>query len=351
MVRTSKIINLVYLVLTTWVFTATIGYAQVHQALVGSGEQGEARFIENKNQWPAPVKFAANLPGGRIFLQPGKFLYHFYDQKSLQAWHHGHDELPLMASILAGPIDGISRPLQNHVFEVKLLGANLNAIPLAEGQPDVTIHHYHLGNNPNNWGHGARGFHTVRYPAVYPGIDMVWRMSEEGIKYDFELNAYADPRLIKLDYQFTEGLDIRDGALHIATSVNHYIEQKPVAFQQIEGQRKPVACQYVLEGNRVGFKFPEGYNPVYPLIIDPALIFSTYSGSTDDNFGNTAAFDDEGNLYAGGIVMGQGFPDAVGGFPTEFSDFWDVGLLKFDSSGSQLLYRTYFGGGTNGNPA
>src|SRR5690606_29483546 len=76
----------------------------------------------------------------------------------------------------------------------------------------------------------------------------------------------------------------------------------------------------------------------------PALIFSTYSGSYADNWGFTATYDDDGNLYSGGIAFSTGFPVTTGAFQRNFRGEIDIAILKFDSLGDGLLYATYLGG-------
>ena len=69
--------------------------------------------------------------------------------------------------------------------------------------------------------------------------------------------------------------------------------------------------------------------------IDPLLIFSTYSGSNADNWGNTATFDKIGNLYSGGMtnhvrggeILGE-FNATTGAYQTEDGGIWDVAILK-----------------------
>ena len=39
-------------------------------AWCGPGDPTSAKFIENKNQWPASVQFSAKIPGGNMVLQP-----------------------------------------------------------------------------------------------------------------------------------------------------------------------------------------------------------------------------------------------------------------------------------------
>jgi hypothetical protein len=57
-----------------------------------------------------------------------------------------------------------------------------------------------------------------------------------------------------------------------------------------------------------------------PLLIDPLLVFSTYSGSRGDNFGFTATYDTGGHFYSGGIVDNEqgSYPVTVGAFQTTY---------------------------------
>ena len=79
-------------------------------------------------------------------------------------------------------------------------------------------------------------------------------------------------------------------------------EKKPVAYQYINGKKVMVPCTYSLKNGQITFSFPDGYDPCYELVIDPLLIFSTYSGSTADNWGSTATPGEKGNLYSAGVT-------------------------------------------------
>jgi hypothetical protein len=87
------------------------------------------------------------------------------------------------------------------------------------------------------------------------------------------------------------------------------------------------------------------------------LIFSTYSGSTADNWGSTATPGEKGNLYSAGVtnhfvnVRFSGvFPATGGAFQTTYGGLYDIGILKYDSSGSKLLYASYLGGDDSESP-
>lgn len=101
----------------------------------------------------------------------------------------------------------------------------------------------------------------------------------------------------------------------------------------------------------VTFKITGKYAKKYALVIDPKLIFSTYSGSIADNWGNTATFDEAGNMYSGGTVFGVGFPTTLGAFQQSFAggnQYYgfgiDIGILKYNPTGTGLMYATYLGG-------
>ena len=174
------------------------------------------------------------------------------------------------------------------------------------------------------------------------------------VKYDFILAPYADHTQIVLEYSGAEQLTLENGRLIVRTSVGEVIEQKPIAFQWIDGKKIAVACEYLLEGNQLSFCFPLGYDPCYELTIDPLLIFSTYSGSVADNWGSTATPAENGNLYSAGVTShvnaGGSFPATPGAFQTTYGGLYDIGILKYDSAGKRLLYATYLGGDNSESP-
>ncbi|QLH46411.1 MAG: hypothetical protein HWD58_12735 [Bacteroidota bacterium] len=49
-------------------------------------------------------------------------------------------------------------------------------------------------------------------------------------------------------------------------------------------------------------------------MIDPTLIFATYSSGTCTTYGFSATYDIAGHLYAGGECFGTGWPGSIGLF-------------------------------------
>src|SRR5690606_13878221 len=129
-------------------------------------------------------------------------------------------------------------------------------------------------------------------------------------------------------------------------------------FQYIEGKFTEVECFYaVYEDGTVGFEFPDGYDDRSTLTIDPVIVFASLTGSTADNWGFTATYDAQGNLYAGGIADALGYPVSMGAFQDTFgggtgnaSMPCDVTIMKFNSAGNALIYSTYLGGSQDDMP-
>lgn len=310
--------------------------APVSFLLAGSGIQ----FIENKNQWPEEVHFGAKVPGGNLHIGPTGFHYYLIDEKKIdelhEQSHHHIDESS------GGPsfIDGQYVRMQW-----------LNSTP---GDPKPfgkrkQYYNYFTGSDPNQWAVKASAFEGFTYPNIYEGIDLMVYTAGNNLKYDFILSAGADPSQIKGLYEGANSIRLdENGNLYVATSLGQLIEKRPYAYQFINGEKRQVESAFNLEGNVLSFCFPQGYDVCEPLIIDPLLIFSTYSGSTADNWGSTATPGERGNLYSAGIVRlvdaTHTFPTSPGAFQTSFGGVYDVGVLKYDSTGSELLWASYFGG-------
>jgi hypothetical protein len=192
----------------------------------------------------------------------------------------------------------------------------------------------------------------VLYPSFYSGIDLKVYGQGAHVKYDFIVSPGADPGQIGFRYEGGDVQYLDNGDLVIKSHIVTIVEKKPVAWQYINGVRMKISCDFLIRGNVVSFQFAEGYDPCYELVIDPLLIFSTYSGSEADNWGSTATPGENGTLYSAGVtnhfignnVFSGNFPATAGAFQTTYGGLFDIGILKYDSAGTQLLYATYLGG-------
>ncbi len=299
------------------------------------------RFIENKNQWNSKVHYKAEIQTGALFLENNCFTYHILDQKKFK-----HPSPPRNLE------DKDSIRYRGHAFKVNFENSNSDVVLTTEGEFD-DYHNYFIGKDPSLWASNVKGFQAVTYQNLYQGIDLKVYSQNNNLKYDMIVLPRVDPTVIKFNYEGVDRLYVsQEGNLVLATSVGNVIEKKPYAYQKINGKLISIPCNFILSNHTVSFRFPSGYNTNYSLTIDPVLIFSTYSGSFADNFGYTATPDSKGFLYAGSSVFGVGYPITLGAYQTTFaggSNFFfstgtDIGITKYDSTGTIRIYSTYLGG-------
>lgn len=299
-------------------------------------------FKENKGQWEEKVKFRAKLPAGDLFLEKNALTYRFYNEDDLikiDKLHHQFIKNPTHQDSI----------IHMHAFQIEFINALNPTFKTDKIRPDYE--NYFIGNNQSKWASNVKKYEEITYQQLYKNIDLQFYLKEGVFKYDFIIYPEGDATQIQLNYKGTDELFIKNGNLHIKTSVNEIIEQKPYAYQLIEGKEKEIKCSFELVDNTLRFKFPKGYNPQLPLIIDPALIFASYSGSTADNWGYTSTFNTAGNLFGGGITFGVGYPTTIGAYQTLFGGGnMDISLSKFSTNGSLLLYSTYLGGSNSDYP-
>jgi hypothetical protein len=305
---------------------------------------GQIEFIENKCQWPDAVKFSAYIPGGSMQLQSTGFSYTFLDYERLQHLHESGHGTPNESFGTNS-----ETTIEGHRVDVKFIGANPSAIASPVGKLS-NYYNYFLGSDRSSWASHANAFEAVHYTDYYSGIDLKVYSQGKSIKYDFYVATGANPAQIEFEYAGIDRLSVQQGDLHVEASIFGFTEKKPVAWQLIGGEKKYISCAYALDGNTVRFIFPEGYDSCYPLVIDPLLIFSTYSGSTADNWGSTATPGENGNLYSAGVTSRNfrgSFPATPGAFQINSAGAYDVAILKYDSTGTNLLYATHLGGSNN----
>jgi hypothetical protein len=74
------------------------------------------------------------------------------------------------------------------------------------------------------------------------------------------------------------------------------------------------------------------------------LVYSTYLGGSDNDYGESIAVDIFGNAYITGYTSSFDFPCISGAFDTIYNTNYDIFVTKLNSSGSGLLYSTFLGG-------
>ena len=314
--------------------------------------QAQIEFVENKGQWNEAVKYKGDFQNGAFFLEKNGFsvlLHNQEDWKKLSNYVHGHKDsvVDLNDKII----------LHSAVYRVSLLGAS----EYSKIQPEKitnSYNNYFLGKDPSKWASGCKIYQSVTYKNIYPNIDVRYYNEGENLKYDFIVYPGGDPFKILMQYDGAEKVYLQQKSLMIKTAVGAVKELYPYSYQtNPSGIRDAVTCNFSVHNNVVGFKLKD-YDPSKILIIDPAIIFSSFTGSAVDNWGYTATPGPDGSFYAGGIAFGNGYLTSTGAFQTTYVggvmegvlDGHDIAIFKFNANGTNRVYATYLGGNGNEQP-
>lgn len=311
-------------------------------------------FVENKGQWHQQVQYRTSFKTGDFFLEKNGFgvvMHHPGDLAELAEASHGH-----------GLTKGESFPsitLRSFVYRMQFEGA----APVSEPVPDKpfpTYNNYYLGEDPAKWASECRLYQAVTYPNVYPNIDVRYYSDGDRLKYDFIVRPGGNVAQIRMKYDGPQLAE--DGKeLLIRTPIGDVRELAPYSYQVSNGRKSDIDCRYVVSNNTVSFQV-KGYDRNETLIIDPSIIFASFTGSSADNWGYTATYGPDGALYAGGIVFtpppGAGYPVSPGAYQTTYGGGvtedtfpgYDIGIFKFNANGSNRVYATYLGGAANEQP-
>ena len=241
--------------------------------------------------------------------------------------------------------------LRSHAYKVNFEGAS-DGVEIIPEKMQESYNNYFIGNDPSKWAGNCKIYRGITYRNMYPGIDVRYYSENGTLKYDIIVNPGANPNNIVMKYDGADKLSIKNNQLFVKTSVGDVKELAPYSFQfdKVNG-KTAINCKYeIIDGNTVRFKI-KSYARDVPLIIDPTVIFSSFSGSRTDNWGFTATPGPDGSLFGGGIVDGNGYPVTAGAQQaTPGGAHWDIGLTRFSPTGTSRMYSTYLGGNGNDYP-
>lgn len=294
--------------------------------LVSLYAAGQAGFTENRGQWQESFLYKADItPGVSVFVDQQALTF------NLAEIDHREEEHASTGKTDYNPIHG-------HAFRIVFDGAVFKDI--FPGDPLPGYENFFLSNDSKRWIGGLKRYKNLILKEIWPGVDLKLEISAGWLKYTFLLQKGVNAKLIKLYYEGLEELKLNNKTLELKTSIGKIIENEPIAWDQ-KGNK--IQVSYKLKGNTLHYDIHD-FLEEKSLVIDPELIFSTYTGSTADNWGFCGTYGPANEVYSGGIVFNVGYPVSVGAWQQNFAGVCDVGIIKYDSSGTQRLWASYLGG-------
>ena len=181
----------------------------------------------------------------------------------------------------------------------------------------------------------------VTYTNLWDGVNLVFE-AREGlvVKSTYYIDGNkteATLKRIRLNYNRPVKLD-EQGNLVVAFETGNLVEKAPVAWQEVEGTKRPVAAAYQLESlTEISFRLGDCL-PGIPVVIDPDTTWNTFLGGNDYDYGEGIAVDSSGNVF----VTGGSF-STWGRSVRAYTSGADAFAAKLDSSGV-LQWNTFLGG-------
>ena len=306
-----KILFLILAGLLLSLFNIETGYGSYTELL----ENSPVIFTENEGQWDNEIKYVASRGAFSIAITPEGILYRHENSQS------------------------------SGILKSVFLNANPDS-KIQAGEKAEFNSNYFIGNNPVNWRRHVKNFQAVFYRDVYPGIDLKYYGRGEWLEYDFIISPQVDYSQIRLIFEGAEDIRINaDGDVVIESGGVNLIHKKPVAYQEFNGIREYIECEFqISDNNEISFLINDEYDSERTLIIDPVLSYSHFLRGQYSEYLSDVTVDQEGNAYFVGHTS-YDFP-LVDPYPG--SSCPGIIIMKMNSFG-QILFSTCFGGSYNNN--
>lgn len=287
---------------------------------------GQVYFVPNAGQWEGDFAFRATI-GDVDFVAASSYLG-FYQTA------HIEDEHPSLEHAHPAPNTG-------HYYRLEFLGGNAESI---EALDETSFYYNYIVGDRSTWRSGLHPSERLLMKDVYDGVDVLLYSRYGQLKYDILVEDADDLDQVRIRYNGVDSLRVIDGRLHSYTSLGEMIEIRPYAY--VPDSKKPVTADYHLEGDVVSFDIDPRYDG--PLVLDPTFIFSSFTGSNQDNWGFSATYHPvDSTVYVAGITRDGGlYPTTPGAIDSIPNGANDIAISKFSADGKQMLYATYLGGGS-----
>lgn len=205
---------------------------------------------------------------------------------------------------------------------------------------------YFIGSDRSRWLAGVPIYSHVRYRSVWPGVDVDFYGNSTALDYDLHVAPEADPAKIALAFDGARSIRLTpSGDLLLGLSQGDLLQRRPIVYQQLGSHRRLVTAGYVVRDGREVHLRLGAYDHSRPLIVDPGLVYSSYLGGVNADYGAGIAVNSSGDAYVTGYTASSNFPTTMGAAQTSLgTGTADAFITELNATGSAIAYSTYLGG-------
>ena len=190
-------------------------------------------LVENKGQWPEGVLFQSPMQGGKVWVQQNKFIYHLQDFSAMREAHLNPTQISTNDALA-----------KQEVIHLNFIGSN-EIDEIVKTGPSTHYFNFLKGNDPDKWASDVHGFDAATLIDFYDGVDMKIVNKGNQFKYEFVVSVGADPNQVALKYDGHKAIKISEnGDLEITSRLGIIYEEKPYAYQIIDGVKIEVPCNF-----------------------------------------------------------------------------------------------------------
>ena len=306
-------------------------------------------FVENKGQADKDIKYQLKTRDKSVYFTSKGILYQFYREKN---------EDICRDKMLTGITGRNEKIIKVENIWLKFVGAN-EKVKIEGLEESEAKYSYFRGKDPKHWVRGARTYHKILYKDLYPHIDLILYVSQAMIKYEYRVKKRGAVKDIKIKYEGMKRLYLNEkGKLEIETAEGVQRFEQSLCYQIVDGQRVELETIYEIDKynnlNYLSFNAGE-YKRDREIVISSVdvvnwvspLVYSTYVGGSDDDYGYGIVVDESGYVYITGYTESNNFPTTAGTYDTSFNSVYDAFVTKINPDGTSLVYSTYLGGEGN----
>ncbi|MCK5774319.1 MAG: SBBP repeat-containing protein, partial [Thermoplasmata archaeon] len=308
--------------------------------MVGISGQGGSYFTQNDGQWDDAFTLIGSTDFGHVGLGVSAMYYNLINPPVEGVLpDDGHHEGPE-----DGPEDQNMISDGGHVLQFTFDGSNY-VEPTGFGMLSHK-NNYFIGNEESEWRSGVSNYEGAKYENLWNGVDLIYKTTADGAKYEFVVAPNTDPSSIVIHVAGHQALTIRDGDLTIALTDEKEILDSDLLIFYDDGPGERINGRFrVLDGSTYTFEL-EDYDRSRGIVIDP-LVYSTFLGGTSSDYNRGIAVDDDGDAYVTGYTQSTNFPITSGAYDSSKYGSYDAYITRLNSSGTALVYSTYIGGSNN----
>lgn len=185
----------------------------------------------------------------------------------------------------------------------------------------------------------------ILFHDIYDKIDLLLYFDQGKFRYDLILNENADPNQIQIKISGSESIENRNTSLVLTNPTGKIIHDDLKVFESSKNGSQ-LEASIRIKNELLRFNLPD-YDKNKKLIIDP-LIYATIIGGIENDVGEDAAVDRNGNIYITGYTASFNFPVTIGAYNedinnTENSVEPDIFVTKL-SPNYNHIFTTFIGG-------